>query len=45
MKVKIPLSMRIRNLFSPCRKCNKGIDYHCMYCKKNKEDRSVKDND
>ena len=36
MKVKIPLSMRIRNLFSPCRKCKKGIGYHCMYCKKSK---------
>lgn len=34
MKVKIPLSMRMRNLFSPCRKCKKGIGYHCMYCPK-----------
>ena len=34
MKVKIPLSMKTRNLFSSCRKCKKGIGYHCMYCPK-----------
>ena len=41
VKVKIPLSMKIRNLFSPCRKCKRGIDYHCIYCPK-RPDKNIK---
>jgi hypothetical protein len=41
IKVKYNLFESIHNffnwLFSPCRRCVKGIDYHCIYCPHYKE--------